>query len=752
MKLFLSRSLLALLLSAGVVRAEAPIADQPVAAAEELKSEAFKALRGGQFETGYGLLCKAASIAPDPTLAKMVNWTSQFEAQRQTFAAERKKSFDKAVADVHLLIKHHKEDFAVDSASRAYGLAADKKAFDEEPWVKELVASAVSRGTGYENSEQWVKALRVYSDLGALQPANPEWKEHLKSATRRVRLLAFYAPDELKEMQEGDVKERNEVEVLLRTEKDKATSRPATEPVANDSFKTDWHDTLRDVKYSMLREAMADVRMNYFRDISYKNLMIGGLRGLQALATTGGLEKAFPTLNDPAKKKAFLDRIGEDLEKAQAVTPENEKLRMSNLLARLKSINDDTLQLDEGVIVSEFADGAFSELDPFSSMIWPAETEEFAKTTQGEFSGVGIQIQTDDEGNLKVVSPIEDSPAYKARIKAGDIITQINDKNAKGITTTQAVKHITGKEGTEVALTIRSLDGSVRIVKLMREKIKVGSVKGYSHRVGGGWEYFVDPQEQIAYLRITNFTRTTSDELDKAVSEIREKGGKGIILDLRYNPGGLLTAATEVSDKFLHEGVIVSTRADRETPNQPTVTTARGDDDETNVPLVVLVNQYSASASEIVSGALKDQKRAIVVGERTFGKGSVQMLFPIASRSALLKLTTSHYYLPLGKCIHREENSTDWGVDPDVKVEMAPEQMRAAIDARQALDVLRDVEEGKTIPVKSVEVVKPPVQDGTAISTTVPTTQEGKKDLLSMDPQLSAAMLVLRLKLAGAAL
>jgi carboxyl-terminal processing protease len=165
---------------------------------------------------------------------------------------------------------------------------------------------------------------------------------------------------------------------------------------------------------------------------------------------------------------------------------------------------------------------------------------------------------------------------------------------------------------------------------------------------------------------------------------------------------------------------------------------------------VVLVNQYSASASEIVSGALKDQNRATVVGERTFGKGSVQMLFPLADRTALLKLTTSHYYLPKGKCIHREENSTDWGVDPDVTVEMTPEQMRAAIDARQELDVLRDINaapaEGEQ---RKLQDVAPEVEKAVEAEKDgkKPTTR--KKDLLSTDPQLSAALLLLRIELAN---
>jgi len=163
------------------------------------------------------------------------------------------------------------------------------------------------------------------------------------------------------------------------------------------------------------------------------------------------------------------------------------------------------------------------------------------------------------------------------------------------------------------------------------------------------------------------------------------------------------------------------------------------------------VNQYSASASEIVSGALKDQKRALLVGERTFGKGSVQMLFPLAERTAYLKLTTSHYYLPSGRCIHREENSTEWGVDPDVTVEMTPEQMRAAIDARQDLDVLRDAAPASgEQPKLQQKAIEADPKTGGKGKDTVATAK--KKDLLSSDPQLSAAVLLLKLQLAGAQL
>lgn len=737
---------LVLLSLCSIARADSP-APQQVASVEQLKSEAFKALRGGDFDKSHELLTQAARISDDPVLSQMADWTSRYEAQRVEFASARQKQYEEAVAKVQLLLDNGKDDYAIDEATRAYGLAENKDDFHNEVWVQTLMRKTAAIADQFEAQDQWLKALRVYSDLGSIEPANPQWKEKLKTATRRIRLLALYAPDELKAIQETEIKERAAVDALLNP-----ATQPATQPVAdaeeeNNEFRIDWHESLRDVTWDMLLDALVHARTDYYRDISYKDLMIGGLNGLRALATTKGLEASFPTLADDDKRKAFLLAVDDGLEMAKFADENNEQERLEDALTRIRAVNKTGLNLPDAVLVSEYADGAFAQLDPFTSMIWPNDLEEFNRSTQGEFSGVGIQIETDDDGSLKVVSPLEDSPAYKAGIKAGDIITHINAKNAKGISLSQAVKNITGPSGSNVLLTVRGTDGEVKEYTIKRQTIKVDSVKGWLHLPGGGWDYFVDADQKIAYLRMTNFTKSTSKELDNAIHKMSELGARGLILDLRYNPGGLLTAATEVSDRFLQNGDIVSTRADRETSNPPTVARATPDDkEEIMMPTVVLVNQYSASASEIVSGALKDSKRAIIVGERTFGKGSVQMLFPLANRSAYLKLTTSHYYLPSGRCIHREENSQEWGVDPDIKVEMTPKQMEAAIDARQELDVLRDAN------APPAEGEMPKLQDVAkgveeSVEKTAATSDRG---LLDSDAQLSAALLLLRLQLAGA--
>jgi carboxyl-terminal processing protease len=734
---------LGLALAAGTAAVAVPMlvhADQPapqqLATVDQLKAEAFKALKLGQFDRTSELLTRASAGANDPQLTQMAQWTKAFEDQRQTFVTERHKQFDKAVGDVKVLLKNKKDDYALDYAARAYLLADDKKAFRNEKWIDDLVKETIELARQHEAKEQWLKALRLYSDLSSVDPATPEWKDKLKVSTRRIRLLAMYNPEEFRKIQEQESNDRESIDVFVKSTT-QPTSKATTKPIPedrDDTFKTDWHQSLKDIKMNMLWDALVDARMNYYREVSYRDLGLGGLNGLRVIATTKGLETAFPGLADQGKKAEFLARVDNWLEKVKNTTASNEQRLVRDAITEIAHTNDDTIQLPEEVFTSEFADAAFSELDPFTSMIWPSDVEEFNKNTQGEFSGVGIQIQSDDDGSLKVVSPLEDSPGYKAGIKAGDIITRIDGKNAKGISLNQAVKHITGKPNTPVTLTVRSQDLSIKDYTIIRQTIKVASVKGWLHRPGGGWDYYIDPANKIGYIRLTQFTKLSTDELERAVTEMQATGLKGLILDLRYNPGGLLGTATEICDKFLSEGKIVSTKADRETPNLPKEEFAKADaDDVKDTPMVVLVNQYSASASEIVSGAMKDHHRALIVGERTFGKGSVQMLFPLSARSAYLKLTTHHYYLPLGKCIHREENSTDWGVNPDVTVEMTPEQMRAAIDSRQDMDVLRDA---NAPPEKKAEALE----------------KVAKKDPLAQDAQLSAGLLLLRLQLAGARL
>jgi len=296
--------------------------------------------------------------------------------------------------------------------------------------------------------------------------------------------------------------------------------------------------------------------------------------------------------------------------------------------------------------------GMVQSLDPHSSFMTKEEHQELLMETKGSFSGVGIEITIRDN-LLTVVSPIEGTPAYKAGIQAGDKIIKIDGKLTTEMTLPEAVKGIRGEKGTKVNLTIMR-EGADKPLEfsLTRDLIPIKSVRSY----------LLTPD--IAYVRISNFQSKTAQDLSDALEKIENEGKlRGLILDLRNNPGGLLSQAIEVSDLFLDSGVIVSTRG-RDSA-QDLQATAHKEKTERDYPIIVLVNGGSASAAEIVAGALQDNKRAVILGTKTFGKGSVQTIIPLSDGSGL-RLTTAMYYTPSGRSIQAS------GISPDVEMKFIP--------------------------------------------------------------------------------
>lgn len=699
---------------------------------EQLKNDAFKAISVGQFERASELLVAAAHLDPaDATVAQMNGWIGHYRDRMAINDADRREDYDKAVGNVKKLGDAGLEMFAYDSLASAAIHADDKDAFRAEPWVKECLSRMAALATEAELKGDWLSARRIYTDLSAIEPVNPTWRTKMNEVARRVNMLLTYAPDKIEQAYKAEADTRQRALEIVDPEKAAiAATRPAVDEAMNEAFRIDWQQMLAGVRSHMLVEALDDIREHYYRQTSYPELVTGGVVGLEQLISTTGIESTFASLSDAAKVREFGDALKQIKDDANAVDAPKDARLLRAALNRVIAANRQSIGLPDEVLVYEFCNGATAVLDPFTNVIWPYDLPEFQKSTQGDFTGVGIQIRNDNDGWLKVVSPLPDSPAYRAGIQADDLVTQIDGKNAKGVTTIQAVKAITGPAGTSVRLTVRSPDGKEIEHTLLRQIIRVASVKGWTQRANGAWEWLVDRDNGIGYVRLTNFTRESSKEVADAVDQIRGENGKAIILDLRQNPGGLLSAACEIADKFLTGGNIVSTRSAQNKETAPPVDADR-DSDDVDLPVIVLVNQYSASASEIVSGALKDHQRALIVGERTFGKGSVQMLFPLERREAYLKMTTSHYYLPSGRCLHREENSTEWGVEPDVTVEMTPEQMSSILNMRQQLDVVRDK----------------PAANPTTLPEEFKTPEE---QLLASDPQLGAAVLMLRMRLAGA--
>jgi carboxyl-terminal processing protease len=295
--------------------------------------------------------------------------------------------------------------------------------------------------------------------------------------------------------------------------------------------------------------------------------------------------------------------------------------------------------------------GMVRTLDPHSFFMSPEEYKELMVETKGKFSGVGIEI-TIRNHVLTVVSPIEGTPAFKAGIKAGDQIIMIGDKSSEELSIMDAVKLIRGPKGSKIKLTIRRKEIEKPIdFMITRDVIPIKSVRSFSLPF------------DIGYIRISNFQSNTSKELSKALEDMENKKGvKGLILDLRNNPGGLLSQAVKVADKFLDSGLIVSIKG-RDKKEEESVAHKNGK--PRKYPMIALVNEGSASASEIVAGALQDNKRALILGSTTFGKGSVQTLFPLSDGSGL-RLTTAIYYTPSGRSIQAK------GIEPDIKVAFIP--------------------------------------------------------------------------------
>lgn len=312
-------------------------------------------------------------------------------------------------------------------------------------------------------------------------------------------------------------------------------------------------------------------------------------------------------------------------------------------------------EADEKKMLEAAMNGMLQALDPHSSYLSADDFKEFNDKSSGEFGGLGIQI-TSDKGAVRVISPIDDTPAAKAGIKAGDYITHIDDEQVFDMTLNQAVKKMKGRPGTKVKLTIISEGEEPRTITLKRAIIKVESVKAEEKSIAGADE---ETDEKIGYIRISDFGATTAKELNKALEKLEKKDVIGYVLDVRNNPGGYLTAAIDVADAFLDAGEIVSTRGKRKTDIERNY--AKPGDLANGKPVVVLINHGSASASEIVAGALQDNGRALVMGSQSFGKGSVQQQKPLGDGTAI-HITIARYYTPSGRSIQNE------GITPDIEV------------------------------------------------------------------------------------
>lgn len=369
-------------------------------------------------------------------------------------------------------------------------------------------------------------------------------------------------------------------------------------------------------------------------------------------------------------------------------------------------------------------EGMLEELnDPYTTFVPRRDTEDFSKDLTGEYVGIGAEVQIRD-GWLTISSPLDGSPAWKAGVMADDRVVAIDGESTEGFTIDESIDRLTGEPKTKVVITVERGTETLDI-EIIRDHIKVQAVKGFMREGGDGeWMHLIDPSTGIGYIRLTQFTPGCAQEVKNAIEHTKQELGgdlNGLILDLRFNPGGLLDEAVEIADMFIEEGTIVSTRG---RVYEEDVDRATSAGTITDLPLLVMVNGQSASASEVLSGALSDHNRAVVLGTRSFGKGSVQTVRPLESGAGVLKITEQYYYLPSGRLLHRRDDSTEWGVDPTPGyfVPMTTDETLDMLRARREQEIIEHNDESEQVDLRDTSAVL------TALN----------------DPQLSAAVSVMQ--------
>ncbi|MDH5611327.1 MAG: S41 family peptidase [Gammaproteobacteria bacterium] len=395
--------------------------------------------------------------------------------------------------------------------------------------------------------------------------------------------------------------------------------------------------------------------------------------------------------------------------------PLNELRNLSDIFSRIKS--DYVEDVEDKTLLENAIKGMLSGLDPHSTYLNPDEYKELQIGTTGQFGGLGIQVGMED-GFVKVISPIDDTPAFRAGIEAGDLIVRLDDKSVKGMSLNDAVNLMRGKPGSNISLTIvRKGQDKPLVIVVTRDIIKVDSVKSRMLEPGFG------------YVRITNFQSKTPNDLLKAINSLKKEFGdelKGLVLDLRNNPGGVLNAAADVSDMFINKGKLVYTEGRIE--NSKFEFNAKPGDVMNNSPIVILINGGSASASEIVAGALQDHHRAVIMGSKSFGKGSVQTIQELRSGGAV-KITTARYFTPSGRSIQGE------GITPDI----ALGDFKVTETETDNLARLKEADLGNHItnPDKTDEEIKKDIEAKKE-------SDKNKKVLAADDYQLHEALVLLK--------
>ena len=601
-----------------------------------------------------------------------------------------------------------------------YADEQQKKDVLSKPLVKKIVEKAIEKAAEFERKGNWLEAYTsCYWWLAErIEPENGAYTDHADQLLEKANMVASFQNSPCESSEER----------------------------------------FQGVKKEMFERALDVLSLNYVTIIDYRQMAVKAVKRCSLLvevmktlppdddASQSGSKTSSDKKSGSGKKisnewimptdegvlKEWTDGLNAILDEVNQAPMGTSKEKFIEIFEKVLELNNKTVKVPEGVLIVHFVEASLLALDPYTSIIWPRQLQDFEKVMTNEFTGIGIEISR-EKGLLTVASLLPDTPAYNSGLDAEDVIEAVNGVPTKDMSLTCAVKNITGPAGTKVTLTIRRLDErQTKDIIITRAKITVPTVRGWERTETGKWLYMIDDKNKIGYVRITNFSEKTASDFENVLNQLEKDGLKGLVLDLRLNAGGILNGAVEIADKFIDEGLIVSTR-----PRFGVWTYAFAQKEGThpNCPLVILINAGSASASEIVAGALADprHKRAILVGERTYGKGSVQTITRHPGGGAELKYTMAYYHLPSGRRVEsqdtvKKQGRKDWGIGPNAEVALRTDEMKKMIDVQRDNDVLAKAGRnnngnGKSLKKHSVE------------------------ETLKSDPQLAVGVLVIKSEL-----
>jgi len=689
-----------------------------VAAAERIaawSSEVWSKASAGDGDSALALLSNAPEGVSPEQAASLEASISQYRAHldaQETARAAR-------VGELRAELTKHMEagdlEKALASSIELDMLSPVDGVADHDPTVLAVVAAARAKAAELESAGDWIGAYGLYSRLHLLYEKAGTYKNDELRLRDRLTMIRVYVPEKFHDMQNA------------------ARVKAGEDPLPPyNGLGDDWREQWTGVDGNMVMQALQRASTQHVDRKPTGDMLLAGFARVETLVNTPELVEALPGLGDAAKRDAFLGQLAGYEAAIRDRGAQAGQADIQQSVQKLLQANRETIGVEAVALLHEFGTGAAASLDDFTAFYWPDDLESFSRTAEGNFTGVGIQISFNDARELKVVTPIFGTPAANAGIRPGDLIRTIDGESTIGIGLDQAVHRITGPAGTEVKLQVQR-DGADGLLDyaLKRAVIPLYSVKGWE-RDGASeedWNWFIDKENGIGYIRLTQFIKGSTNDMRDALLAMRAAGVGGVILDLRFNGGGLLDEAVGIANLFVEQGVIV-TQEDSQGHEQARESAKIGRAVMRDVPMVVLVNDTSASASEIVSGALQDYKRALIVGDRTYGKGSVQNVFLLGRGQAAFKLTTQYYKLPLGRLIHRKPDSTEWGVKPDVEVKALPKQIGDALVLRQEADIVQFGPDGKPVAGSNSPDPNKLIADG-------------------IDPQLETAVLLLESKIVG---